>query len=339
VDRGFSLIIFGVGLVALATLLDFAAAVVRNLDYQPIMDTVVWDYRTAILAAIFYLPGTVIAGIGMSSWLPALQRLDEEIERRQQTEEELRNLATDLEQLAVKAEEANHAKSTFLASMSHELRTPLNAIIGFSDLISKEIFGPIENTRYIEYSNLISRSGNHLLSIISDILDLSKIEAGQLELSEEPLIVEEVLKDCYVLMAGRMEEKKITFNLNFRSSGTRMMADPRMVMQMIINLLSNAMKFTPEGGAISLSFEKDDHSLCIPVIDNGVGMNEAQIEYVIKPFAQVESVYSKSTEGTGLGLSIVNEMMELHDGALELRSATGKGTAATLRFPIARLIA
>ena len=338
VDRGFVLIIFGVSLVSAGTLLEYFIRVIENFDILSVMSSEIWRLKDTLLAVILYVPGTVTVGIGMSSWLPALQRLDREIDRRKQTESELRALAGELESMAVKAEEANHAKSTFLASMSHELRTPLNAIIGFSEMIRSEQIGPIENSRYVEYGDLIGKSGTHLLSIISDVLDISKVEAGKLELEEEPFSVEQALHDCIHLMAGQIEEARVELVFDLQIGQVNLRADPRILKQIFINLLSNALKFTDEGGTIVVNCVQQPQHLRINVEDDGIGMNADEIDHVVRPFAQVENVRTRSHTGTGLGLTIVKEMMELHGGELVLESEPGKGTKAGLVFPAERLL-
>ncbi len=339
VDRGFLLIIIGVSLVSFGTLFDYLASVVRNFDNQEFMAAGWWEARRTILAVFIYFPGTILTGIGMASWLPAIQRLDREIDHRNRTEAELKTLAVELEMMAVKAEEANHAKSSFLASMSHELRTPLNAIIGFSESIKMEMFGPLENQKYVEYGAHIHESGAHLLSIISEILDLSKVEAGKFELAEEVFEVTRSLNDCLLILKNQLVDKNIAFTLDAPVDGLKLHADPRVFKQMALNLLSNALKFTDDGGQVTLHASRTTNGLQISVQDTGIGMDETELTLVTKPFAQLANVHTRSQNGTGLGLTIVKSMIELHGGELEITSMPGQGTIASLIFPESRIAA
>ncbi|MGH7123856.1 MAG: ATP-binding protein, partial [Stellaceae bacterium] len=237
------------------------------------------------------------------------------------------------------AELANRSKSEFLANMSHELRTPLNAIIGFSEIVAGELFGPIHAARYVEYARDIHTSGIHLLAIISDILDLSKIEAGRRELTESSIVLHEVAESALRLVRGRAENGGVRLvNEIARDGLPQLLADERAVKQIILNLLSNAVKFTPEGGRVAVAAERrDDGSLAVSVDDTGIGIAPENIPRALAPFSQVESALTRRFEGTGLGLPLVKSLIELHDGALEIESEEGKGTLATVVFPASRV--
>ncbi|WP_120497206.1 PAS domain-containing sensor histidine kinase [Kiloniella sp. EL199] len=234
----------------------------------------------------------------------------------------------------VLAEQANRSKSEFLAMMSHELRTPLNAIIGFSSMMTENFFGDIGNDKYEEYPFLIHESGQHLLAIINDILDLAKVEAGKMELDREPLDVPDLLKESARLMKGLAATRGVTIGIEVNDKNAFLNADSRMTKQMIVNLLSNACKYTPEGGEVTLFFTRDKHNRkVIGVRDTGIGMNKADLGLALIPFQQVGDVSTNTDNGTGLGLPLVKSFVELHGGQLEIESEPGQGTCACLCFP------
>jgi two-component system cell cycle sensor histidine kinase PleC len=238
-----------------------------------------------------------------------------------------------------RAQDASRAKSDFLALMSHELRTPLNAIIGFSEVLANELYGPHSVKRYGEYAADIHGAGKHLLELISDILDLSKLEAGKLELFVEPLDVSEVLEDCFKFIALRAREKQLRLEARCADGLPPVLADPLRLKQVLLNVLSNAIKFTPPKGHISATAELDVRSVRIRVVDSGIGMAPEMIAIAFEPFRQVASPYARNVEGTGLGLSLVKSLTEQHGGEITLESAPGRGTTVELRFPAADISA
>jgi PAS domain S-box-containing protein len=238
-----------------------------------------------------------------------------------------------------KAEYANRSKTDFLANMSHELRTPLNAIIGFSEVIKGEMFGPA-GKRYTEYARDIHDSGQHLLEIINDILDLSKLEAGKFVLHETCVSVDAVAEQCLALLRGRAEEGGVALTVDLPDFLPGIRADQRAMKQILINLLSNAVKFTHAGGAIELSAGiNPEQGLDIVVADTGVGMSETDIEVAVLPFGQVDSSLGRKHHGTGLGLPLCKSLLELHGAKLIIESEPGIGTTITARFPPARVVA
>jgi len=237
------------------------------------------------------------------------------------------------------AELANRAKSEFLANMSHELRTPLNSIIGFSDMIMNEIFGSQSNPRYSDYGTAINVSGTHLLKIISDILDISKIEAGEATVEDTEIDVGKVVSDCITMVEGRTEEVGLDVEAHMPDHLPPLRADERQLKQIVINLLSNATKFTPEGGRVTVSARLDDNSgMKISVTDTGIGIAAEDIPKTLKPFGQVADSHIRNQGGTGLGLPICKSLMELHGGSLDIESELGKGTTVTIRFPPERTV-
>ncbi|NIJ48678.1 HAMP domain-containing sensor histidine kinase [Rhizomicrobium electricum] len=227
---------------------------------------------------------------------------------------------------------ASRTKSEFLANMSHELRTPLNAIIGFSDIIASQ--PSLARERTSEYAGLINDAGQHLLAVISDILDVAKIESGTFELDLERLPLRDILLGAISLMQHRIDEKAQTLAVVLPDGLPPVRADGRRLKQIVINLLSNAHKFTPPGGTITLAaVAVDSHYVAVSVRDTGIGMNPAQIEVALKPFGQVCGGPTRSHEGTGLGLPIAKALVEQHGGRLWLDSAEGRGTTVAFTIP------
>ncbi|MGP1256853.1 MAG: PAS-domain containing protein [Kiloniellales bacterium] len=237
------------------------------------------------------------------------------------------------------AEIANRTKSEFLANMSHELRTPLNAIIGFSEIMKNETMGPLGGERYRAYAEDIWDSGTHLLNIINDILDVSKAEAGMLDLAEEELIVAEVAGAALRLVRQRAEAGGVTVDVSLPEQLPMIWADQLRMKQILLNLLSNAVKFTPAGKRVSLRAEvRADGDLAIEVADQGIGISEEDLERVLEPFTQADSSLSRRHQGTGLGLPLTRALLEMHGGQMRLESTKGKGTVATITLPASRLI-
>jgi signal transduction histidine kinase len=230
------------------------------------------------------------------------------------------------------AEASSRVKSEFLANMSHELRTPLNAIIGFSDIIGAEMFGP-HDPRYRGYARDIHGAGRHLLSLINDILDLSKAEAGKMELKADVQDMEELVKECARLMRGRAEERDLRMRVSIAPLPL-LMIDRLRVKQILLNLLSNAIKFTPAGGLVSVEAEQDvARRVTVRVRDTGIGMAPEMIACAFEPFRQIDSKLARQSEGTGLGLALVKMLTELHGGTVAMESAPGAGTCVSVTFP------
>ena len=231
------------------------------------------------------------------------------------------------------AERANAAKSRFLATMSHELRTPLNAIIGFSEMLANEETMQLDKARRHEYAALIGESGHHLLSVVNGILDMSKIESGNFEITPEPFAPAAVIGSCCDLMALRARESGIDVVCSL-SDLPDIVADKRAVKQILINLLSNAIKFTQRGGKVTVTGERDGAHVTFTVKDTGVGIGEDDLRQVGDPFFQVRTAYDRTHDGTGLGLSIVKGLADLHGGEVTIRSRLGAGTSVAVRLPV-----
>ncbi|MGA9891717.1 MAG: ATP-binding protein, partial [Xanthobacteraceae bacterium] len=231
-----------------------------------------------------------------------------------------------------RAEDANAAKSKFLANMSHELRTPLNAIIGFSEIMESAMFGPLGADKYTEYSRDIRESGEYLLDVINDILDMSKIEAGGIRLAPEAVAVEPILADCQRVVSTRAGEKHLNLSVEIEP-GLVVNADRRALKQIALNLLSNAVKFTPEGGAVAVYGRERGGTVTIAIKDNGIGIPKIALRKLGRPFEQVESQLTKKYQGSGLGLAIAKSLVELHGGDMRIRSTLGAGTVVIVRLP------
>lgn len=248
-------------------------------------------------------------------------------------------IARDQQAAKEAAELANRAKSEFLANMSHELRTPLNAIIGFSDMITSEMAGPIGSARYLEYAADIQESGTHLLNLINDILDLSKIEAGKQELHEEEIELKEVVKSSVRVIKQRADAAYLNLETKVPDYLPLLRADLRAVKQILLNLLSNAVKFTPEGGSITVQADLDfKRRVVLSVKDTGIGMAKEDLEKAMSPFGQVDGSLSRKYEGTGLGLPLTKGLVELHGGSLSIESTLGSGTVVRATFPRERVV-
>ncbi|MBU1347853.1 MAG: PAS-domain containing protein [Alphaproteobacteria bacterium] len=258
------------------------------------------------------------------------------VDQLETSQEKLSLLARKYEIAMTRAEAANQAKSEFLANMSHELRTPLNAINGFSEIMAGEMFGPLGDAKYKGYAGDILKSGQHLLSLINDILDMAKIEAGKMTLHYEPVSLTEVCEDAIRLMRGKAQDSGLTLSLR-DADLPEIEADYRGLKQVMLNLISNAVKFTPEGGEITVSVaEAAPGRVRIAVADTGIGIAAEDLTRLAQPFEQVEGQHSKTTQGTGLGLSLTKALIELHEGQMLMESEPGVGTTVSFEIPTHR---
>ena len=262
--------------------------------------------------------------IGAPAEIVAVTRDISERKRHERALEAARDAALD----------ASRAKSRFLANMSHELRTPLNAIIGFSEIMTREMFGSI-GPRYQEYSRLIHESGAHLLELINSVLDMSKIEAGKFELSEEMFDLEETAESAVRFLKIPAERAGVALALSVQPGARLVFADRRAIKQILVNLLSNGVKYTPPGGEVRVAAQvsQDGRGIEITVTDTGTGISQADLERLGKPFEQVENAETRAKEGTGLGLALVKSLAAMHGGEAVLTSALGEGTRVTVQLP------
>jgi two-component system cell cycle sensor histidine kinase PleC len=252
-----------------------------------------------------------------------------ELER---SERQAADLAEKYAREKMRAEEASSAKSTFLANMSHELRTPLNAINGFSEIMVQQLYGPLGDPRYQTYASDILASGQHLLELINDVLDMAKLEAGKFTIHPAPMDLEDTIRQAIRMTRGRAEGKRITIESDLKDAGD-MVGDARAIRQILINLLSNAIKFTEDGGRVLVQTREDFSSVTIRVVDTGIGIPADHLPRLGRPFEQVESEHAKAHQGTGLGLALCRSFAEMHGGSLAISSEVGVGTMVTVTLP------
>ena len=258
-----------------------------------------------------------------------MRRLGHEIERRKRAEEELKALVSEMSTVARRAEEASRSKSDFLATMNHELRTPLNSIIGFTQLLRTPETATEDNRE--SYLGIIEHSAEHLLGIINDILSLSKVEAGQMDVHRETIPIKHVVENCLNLMEAAFQQKNQIITCDIVDG--EISTDPRLLKQILLNLLSNASKFTPYGGAIDISAQPYGAQWRFKVTDTGCGMSDREIKLAMQPFVQVASAKTRPEEGTGLGLPLVDRFCKLLGGDIVLFSEKGKGTSVRVTLP------
>jgi cell cycle sensor histidine kinase DivJ len=258
---------------------------------------------------------------------PGLVAVTRDISERKAQEAELIRMRDD-------AESISRAKTQFLANMSHELRTPLNAVIGFSEILNRELYGALGEARYRDYARLIHESGEHLLAVVNDILDMSKLEAGKFELQTEPFMPDTLVEPCFKMVDAMAREKSIRLMSDIPRAVPMLVADERVCRQILINLLSNAIKFSHEHSVITLGMRRQGRYVAIAVTDHGIGMGEEAVRRLGEPFFQAQGGLARRYEGTGLGLSIVKGLVELHEGELHASSTPGEGTVMTVLLPI-----
>ena len=334
-------------IVLLAIRMTFASTVLKLMLVGTIPMTVAVAIRFVVLGHPFYLAMAALAvglhvyfyylatmlratAVSMLAFRTEKDGLIAELEESKSFSDEARR----------RAESANVAKSRFLATMSHELRTPLNAILGFSEVMKTQLMGPLDNPHYLDYATNIHDSGRHLLHLINEILDLSRIEAGRYELTEEAVRLAGVVEDCHRLLRLRAEAKGLTLELDLVEPLAQIWADERAMRQICLNLMSNALKFTPRGGRVTLTVKAlANGGQTLIVRDNGPGIPKEEIPKVMLAFGQGSLAHETAEGGTGLGLPIVKSLVELHGGTFELQSELRKGTSAIITLPKARVLA
>ncbi len=258
-----------------------------------------------------------------------LAQLAEDLEMARQTAEGAR----------IEAETASRTKSGFITGMNHELRTPLNAILGFAQVIREQRFGPDALDRYSEYADHIISSGEHLLSLINDLLDLAKIEAGKMDLRPQPVDLKALLSSTMLMVRETAASGGVAMRLEAPDEPIMVLGDPRRLKQCFLNLISNAVKFTPEGGRVVVSMRLGRDALEIAVADTGIGVKAGDIAKIFEPFGQIDSPLARRHVGSGLGLPLARSLVELHGGDLSFRSIEGTGTTVTVSLPRQRLVA
>jgi two-component system cell cycle sensor histidine kinase PleC len=320
----------------------------RRADGSPIstvhsLQMIEYQGERAVLGGFYDITERKRAEEALVASEQALQEHIAQLEAAQRKLEDqeanLIRLAGDLKIARDQAEAANRAKTEFLAAMSHELRTPLNAIIGFSEIIQTETLGPVGSVRYRDYASDIHESGEHLLDLINDILDLSKVESGLEELHEEDIEIPVLARSVWRLIQQRAQKQGVVLVLELPDDPPVLRADQRKLKQVLVNLLSNAIKFTESGGKVALKvWSQMDSGYVFQVVDTGIGIALEDIPKALSQFGQVDSALSRRHEGTGLGLPLTKALVELHGGSLDLQSELGVGTTITVRFPAERVV-
>jgi two-component system cell cycle sensor histidine kinase PleC len=338
--------IFATLMVVLAIRMTFAATLTRVFLAGTVPMTVAVAGRLMLIGDPFYFALASMA-VGIHVFFVYLARgLQSTALAMVEFRAEKDSLISELEEATAisdearrRAEAANMAKSRFLATMSHELRTPLNAIMGFSEVMEKELLGPIGSETYRDYSHNIYKSGNHLLQIINEILDLSRIEAGRYDLYEEAVFLSDIAEDCQRLVKIRADAKGLLLVEDFSPDLRQVWVDPRAMRQIFLNLLSNALKFTPKGGRITITVgHTEDGGQYLAVRDTGPGIPKDEIPRVLQAFGQGSLAHEAAEGGTGLGLPIVQNLIRLHGGTFDLKSELRKGTEVIVTLPRQRVL-
>lgn len=331
-------------LVAFVATSNFALPIAAICTIIPVLSVSVYHsiVDQTMIASAHLLLQIIAAGffmlLGKKIYQSNLIRLDHQLEKDALIAE--LEVATALsEEARRRAEEANLAKSRFLASMSHELRTPLNAILGFSEIMKNGVMGKIEIPLYVEYTNDIHSSGQHLLNLINEILDLSRIEAGRYDLTEEAISLTDIAKDCIAMIQLKAHNKNIRLVEVFEENLPNVWADEKAIRQVALNLLSNAVKFTPHQGEIKVKIGwTAGGGQYMSIVDNGTGIAEEEIPVVLSAFGQGSIAIKSAEQGTGLGLPIVQAIMKKHDGNFSMKSKLRVGTTVTCIFPASRIM-
>ncbi|MBX3497360.1 MAG: hypothetical protein KF769_14055 [Parvibaculum sp.] len=291
-----------------------------------------------VLIVVLAFAGSAVDGYLSDRSVKEADRLRAYVAELEETKRKLETTSKELMVALGAAASADQAKSQFLATMSHELRTPLNAILGFSELMSSETFGPLGSSRYKDYSDDILKSGKHLLSLINDVLDFTRVDAGALLLNEEDVDVGEAIGDAAHMIEAQANAGSVAMHIELDKRLPHIHADHRRVRQVLLNLMSNGVKFTPAGGEVRVVAGVEGGALVIRVIDTGIGIAPDDIPVALERFGQIDSDLARKYEGTGLGLPLSKCLMEHHGGTLQIESDPGRGTTVSIRFPKERIL-
>jgi len=328
-DLGLWLILLGTAWISLGVLLDY----LEHPDFGWLSAALSRPYWNWILPAAFYGPGALAACGGILIWFPKALRLQDEVERRKRTQDELHALNEELQATVVKLEEASQAKSEFLATMSHEFRTPLNAILGFSDIMRGQHVAAVNGEKLKEYADDIFSTGQHMLSLVEDTLDISAIEAGRKTLDLQPVEIPGLVEECVRQIERVAREKDVSVTIEVADRLPNLLADRRSLKQIAFNLLSNAVKYTNAQGTIKITADEIDGTIRLVVEDTGIGIPPERLSQVTEPFSQLHANPALAQDGRGLGLAIVQKLVDAHDGDLTIESEVGSGTSVAITFP------
>jgi two-component system cell cycle sensor histidine kinase PleC len=315
--------------------------------------SVIEPHRAAVAQAAIGALGLTLLGLGaIAIYHEIAERrrraieLEQDQARLQAQTTALARFAADLElarrtaeAARIEAETASRTKSSFIAGMNHELRTPLNAILGFAQVIRDQRFGADALPRYSEYAGHIISSGEHLLALINDLLDLAKIEAGKMDIQPQPVDLTQLLASTVLMVKETAASGHVTIDLSAPDEPIMLPGDPRRLKQCFLNLVSNAVKFTPEGGRVAVKVTPGRDSVEVAVVDTGIGVKPSDIAKIFEPFGQIDSALARHHVGTGLGLPLARSLVEMHGGDLSFRSVEGAGTTVTVSLPRQRLVA
>lgn len=295
--------------------------------------------RMTLESGTIYMAMGIIGTIFMLVLIGTARNLNRTLTESLRLQFEKSDLVDELTEARTQAESANAAKSAFLATVSHELRTPLNAVLGFNQLMALELHGPLGSPKYQEYARLINESGDHLLELIDEVIDLSRAESGQLDLSEETVDIGGLVNATIKTLEPIASRNRIVLQVSAEPPLPSLKADPRRTRQILLNVINNAIKFTPVGGKVFLSITPEaDGSLAIHVRDTGIGMSKTDLSTAFELFGRGDNAVQRVIDGAGIGLPLTRFLMRLHDGDIELASEQGEGTEVTLRFPPERVI-
>lgn len=328
--------------------LHFTAMTAVNFAFDPEMSVAVQIVDPEVLAVLVIATTLLIIGVGLTGSVVdqhlvdrsvrEAERLRGHVRQLNETKRQLEAATVTLKHALDQASASSQAKSQFLAAMSHELRTPLNAVIGFAQMISRQNFGPVGDERYIEFATTIESSGDHLLSVINDILDLSSVDANALSLDEEETDFDTIVHEAIQMVGGLSGKAGVALNIDLPGDLPKIVGDQRRLRQCVLNILSNAIKFTPSGGEIRVTAERNEAGISVSVRDTGIGIAPEDIPRALERFGQVDTSRSRHFEGTGLGLPLSQDLVRLHDGTLKIESVVGEGTTVTINLPEERIL-